>query len=241
MRRLTKCLPGLCVLLLLTACGFGAPEGATVQGRDISALYRLFVYVAIAVGGITYALIIWAALRYRRRKDDTSELPRQFRYNVPIEVIYTVVPILIVIALFAVTFPVEQRVGSISPQPDVEVNVTGFKWQWRFDYPEHGISIVGTPQAYPTLVLPVGQTVRINLSAADVIHSFYVPEFLFKRDAIPGMVNRFDLVIPEAGTFRGECAEFCGLDHSNMTFYVRAVPPEEYRRWVEGRSGGGES
>jgi len=108
--------------------------------------------------------------------------------------------------------------------------------------PDHGFSVVGvggTPTSGPTILLPVGQTVRINLTAADVIHSFFVPDFNFKRDAIPGVTNVFDLTIPRAGVFRGECAELCGVDHSDMTFYIRAVSPAEFQAWVQHNANAG--
>jgi cytochrome c oxidase subunit II len=114
----------------------------------------------------------------------------------------------------------------------VTVAVTGFQWEWRFFYPEYGINIIGTPTSYPTFVVPVGEPVRIVLRAQDVIHAFFVPQFLFKRDAIPGRTNQFDLTIPDPGTFYGECAEFCGLNHAEMGFNVKAVSRAEFDDWV---------
>ncbi len=201
-------------------------------------LYHLFFYVAIGVGVLVYGLIIWSAIRYRRRRTDTGELPRQFRYQVPLEITYTAIPVLIVVGLMVATFRTEQRVNRLVPQPAVVVDVTGFQWQWRFDYPASGVSVVGTPTKASTMVVPVGQTVRINLVARDVIHSFYVPDFLFKRDAIPGITNRFDLLVPTAGTFRGECAEYCGLNHGDMDFSVKAVAPAQFQQWLAAQSSG---
>jgi cytochrome c oxidase subunit 2 len=219
-------------LLALTGCRFGAAPGATDQGRDMANLYHLFFYVAIVVGGITYALIIWSAIHYRRRRTDDDSLPRQTRYHIPLEVTYSIIPFLIVIGLFVATFRTEIRVDRVAANPAVEIRVTGFQWQWRFDYVGHAISIVGAPGHPPTMVVPVGQTIQIDLNAEDVIHSFYVPAFLFKRDAIPGVRNHFDITIPAPGLFRGECAEFCGLNHGDMTFYVQAVPVVQYRAWL---------
>jgi cytochrome c oxidase subunit 2 len=191
------------------------------------------------VGALVYVLIIYAAVAYRKRKRDGDELPRQTRYHVPLEVTYTLIPLFIVIWLFVYTFRTEERVDHVAKNPAVVVNVTGFQWQWRFDYAQSGVSVVGTPDRPPTMVLPVGQIVEIDLVAQDVIHSFFVPDFLFKRDAIPGMRNRFDITIPKAGVFRGECAEYCGLNHGDMTFYVRAVPPQEFQAWLasQGKAG----
>lgn len=219
-------------MLALASCRFGAPAGSSTNGRDISNLYRLFVYVALGVGVVVYGLILWAAVAYRRRKDDAGELPAQTRYHLKWEVTYTVVPFLIVIVLFIWTFRTEARVDRVNGNPAVTVEVTGFQWQWRFRYPSAGVTIVGTATEPPVMVVPAGRTIEIDLASQDVIHSFYVPDFLFKRDAIPGFPNRFDLTIPRTGLFRGECAEFCGLDHSGMTFYVRAVPPAQFQAWL---------
>jgi cytochrome c oxidase subunit 2 len=224
-------------LLALTGCRFGAPGGSTVQGQRIGNLYHLFFYVAIGVGAIVYALIIGVAVAYRRRKNDGDELPRQTRYNIPWEVTYTLIPLFIVIGLFVFTFRTEVAVDHVSKNPAVVVTVTGFQWQWRFDYPS-GASVVGAPGSPPTMVVPVGQVVQINLFAQDVIHSFFVPDFLFKRDAIPGVQNRFDIIIPKAGVFRGECAEYCGLDHGDMTFYVQAVSPQQFQSWLASHPSG---
>jgi cytochrome c oxidase subunit 2 len=198
----------------------------------------LFVYAAIGVGALVNILIIYAAVAYRKRKRDGDELPKQTRYHVPLEVTYTLIPLFIVIWLFVYTFGTEERVDRVAKNPAVVVNVTGFQWQWRFDYALSGVSVVGTPDRPPTMVLPVGQIVEIDLVAQDVIHSFFVPDFLFKRDAVPGMRNRFDITIPKPGVFRGECAEYCGLNHGDMTFYVRAVTPQEFQAWLASQSKG---
>jgi cytochrome c oxidase subunit 2 len=216
-------------LLALTGCRFGAPPGSSIQGRDIGNLYHLFFYAAIGVGGLVYGLILWSVFRYRKRGD---ELPEQTRSNVPLEITYTVIPLLIVVGLFVATFRTERRVDRVSRDPAVVVNVTGFQWGWRFSYPAYGITVAGTSTNPPTVVVPTGQTVQVNLFSPDVIHSFFVPDFLFKRDAIPGFPNHFDLVIPRAGSYRGECAEFCGLDHAFMTFTVKAVPPSDFQLWA---------
>jgi len=209
----------------MTGCRFGAPPGATEQGRRIGNLYHLMFYIAIGVAAVVYLLILWCIVRYRRR---TDELPPQFRYHIPLEVTYTVIPVLIVIGIFVATFRTENRVDAVAADPGVVVNVTAFQWQWRFQYPAQHVQIVGTPQQPPTMVVPVGKTIQVNLRAADVNHAFFVPAFLFKRDAIPGIDNHFDLNVTRAGTFVGECAEFCGLNHAGMYFHVKAVPPSRF-------------
>jgi cytochrome c oxidase subunit II len=212
-------------LLLMTGCRFGAPPGDTEQGQKIGNLYHLMFYIAIGVAAVVYLLILWCVVRYRRRSDD---LPPQFRYHIPLEITYTVIPVLIVVGIFVATFRTENRIDAVAAHPSLVVNVTAFQWQWRFQYPAQHVQIVGTPQRPPTMVVPVGKTVRVNLRATDVNHAFFVPAFLFKRDAIPGVVNHFDLDPTRAGTFVGECAEFCGLNHAEMYFYVKAVPPSQF-------------
>jgi cytochrome c oxidase subunit 2 len=233
---------GVVALLALPACNFGMPPGATEQGHEINSLYRLLFWFAIPIGAIVYGLILWSVIRYRRRKDDDGSLPKQLRYNLPLEIAYTAVPVVIVLVLFGFTLNTMNRVDAVSRDPALVVDVTGFRWQWSFEYPGHGFTVVGvggTPTRGPTMVVPVGKTVRFDLHAADVIHSFFVPDFNFKRDAIPGVTNTFDFAIPNPGVFRGECAELCGIDHADMTFYIRAVPTAEFTAWLQQHEGDG--
>ena len=223
---------------MLVSCQFGAGSGVTQQGQYISRLFRLLFVIAIPIAALVYGLIVWSVIRYRKRQG-ADGLPKQTRSNAPIEVIYTFVPVLIVIAIFVATFRTETKVDRVRPDPAVVLNVTGFQWQWRFSYPQGNVTIIGTPGANPVIELPVNRTVQVNVTSADVVHSFFVPAFLFKRDAIPGVVNHFDWVIPasRAGqTFRGECAAFCGLDHADMTFFVKAVTPQDFAAWLARQS-----
>jgi cytochrome c oxidase subunit 2 len=224
-------LPAL-ALVAMGACRFGAPEPKTEQAGRISGLYEFMFWIAIGVGSITLGLILFSVIRYRRRSE---ELPKQTRYHVPLEITYTVIPVLIVLTIFVATWRVERDVDHVSAHPGVTIDATAFQWQWRFSYPQYGIDIVGSPTRYPTFVVPAGETVHVNLHADDVNHAFFVPQFLFKRDAIPGQLNQFDLTIPRPGRFLGECAEFCGLNHSDMVFYIRAVPRDQFDRWVRQR------
>jgi cytochrome c oxidase subunit 2 len=227
-RRLFAALP----LLLFTGCRFGAPPGGTSQGQDISRLYQALFYVAIPVAVIVYGLIFWSLLRYRRNRGDPDRMPKQFRYHIPLEILYTVIPIGIVLGLFVVTYNVEKKVDHVTAKPAVFVRVTAFQWQWQFQYPSSGITVTGTPTTNPQMVLPTGRTVEIRLLSADVNHAFFVPQFLFKRDAIPGFPNTFNLNIDHPGVFRGECAEFCGVNHADMNFTIRAVSPAAFRTWL---------
>jgi cytochrome c oxidase subunit 2 len=222
-----------------TACSgsFGMPRGATEQGADIFRLWQIFFLAAIPVAGVVYGLIFWSVIRYRRRRSDGPDaLGSQFRGNHRLELSYIAIPMLIVIGLFAASAAVEVRVDRVSSQPDVVVDVEAYQWGWRFTYPREGIRIVSPPSgefvAGPQMVLPVGQTTRIVLTANDVIHAFWVPDFLYKHDAIPGRTFTFDLTPTTTGTFYGECAEFCGLNHAYMTFSVRVVKPAEFATWL---------
>ena len=228
-------LPPLVVLpLLLGACelpSFGAPSPASEQGEQIYDLYRWFFAAAVGVGVFVISLIVYVLIRFRRRNDD---VPRQNPYNVPIEILYTAVPLLIVAVLFGFSVRTELDVNEVSDDPDHVVEVIGFQWQWQFRYPETGYVVTGTPERdRPELVLARGETTRLELETVDVNHSFWVPRFLNKRDLIPGVDNVLDVTPTEAGTYEGVCAEYCGLDHGRMLFTVRVLEPDEFDEWLE--------
>jgi cytochrome c oxidase subunit 2 len=134
--------------------------------------------------------------------------------------------------LFGLTVGTQRRTTKIEEHPDLRVEVTGFQWGWRFHYPEGDVTVVGDSNDPPTLVLPVGRTVGFDLASVDVIHSFYVPAFLDKRDVVPGEENRVDVTTTRVGRFSGLCAEFCGLDHARMGFTVDVVPPPQFEAWI---------
>jgi cytochrome c oxidase subunit II len=180
---------------------------------------------------------VWCIAAYRRKKDDT-ELPVQLRYNIPIEILFTVVPIFMVVVFFYYTARDESALIDTSTEPDVTVNVVGKQWSWDFNYLDDDVHEVGTQailtgepgaeETIPTLYLPVNERVEFVLTARDVIHSFWVPAFLQKMDMIPGRVNSFQVVPTQEGTFKGKCAELCGTYHSQMLFNVKVVPRAEY-------------
>jgi cytochrome c oxidase subunit 2 len=182
-------------------------------------------------------LILWATIRYRRRPGD-DDLPPQFREHLGLEIAYTLIPILIVVGLFVLTYRTETTVEDLVAAPAATVRVEAFNWSWRFTYEDSGATVFGTPDDPPEAVLPVGRPVRFLLTSPDVIHSFFVPDFLFKRDAIPGRTTMFDLTIDRPGTYQGRCAEFCGLDHWRMRFTIRAVPPAEFEAWLAEQAAG---
>ncbi|MGH9040234.1 MAG: cytochrome c oxidase subunit II [Acidimicrobiia bacterium] len=227
-----------CLLALAVAAGacssrFGMPEPGTQQGDRIVDLWRVLLFTAAALGVLVVVLLAWCIVRYRARAGQDDDLPLQRRGNVPLEVFYTVVPLVIVAGIFALSVRTDPATaGNEGDGPPLVVDVTAFQWQWRFDYPAQGVSILGGPEDSPDLVLPAGGPVRLMLRSTDVIHSFFVPGFLGKMDVVPGLDNRFDLHPDRTARYQGYCAEFCGLDHARMTFDVRIVEPDEFARWA---------
>jgi cytochrome c oxidase subunit II len=211
----------------------GAPDPVSTQGEDVLDLWRILLGAGIALGVLVTALVLWSVVRYRRpRGAGPGDLPKQTDANIPIEVFYTVVPLVIVAVLFGLTMRTQNRVTRLSDSPDLGVEVTGFQWGWRFRYPAQGVTVVGDANNPPTLVVPVGANVRLRLIAADVIHSFFVPAFLVKKDLIPGVDNDLEIRPTEPGRFPGVCAEFCGLDHWRMSFDVEVVTPEAFATFL---------
>ena len=226
---------GIVLAASLAGC---LPAPATEQARAVSDLWTVFVAAAAGVGALVWGLITIALVRYRRRAAHAGTLPEQVRDAPRLEIAWTIGPILLVLVLFWLTLGALERIDARTPGR-VTVDVTAFRWQWRFDYPGTGISISGGPDSPAEMVVPAGEPIHIVLTATDVIHSFYVPQFLFKRDAIPGRPNEFDLTIDEPGAYGGQCAEFCGVFHDRMTLTVRAVTRPEYDAWLAGRQAPG--
>jgi cytochrome c oxidase subunit II len=219
--------------------GFGAPDPKAEQGESIFSLWQGFFVTAMGVGLLVWGLLIFVIVRYRRR-DDT--IPGQNPYNIPIEIAYTVAPILLVAVLFGFSVAAEDDATRVSPDPVARIDVIGFQWSWQFAYTDEDIIITGEPGEPPEMVIPVGRPVDLRLVSADVNHSFWVPDFLSKRDLIPGVDNQITVTPTETGSYVGRCAEYCGLDHWLMNYTVRAVPEDEYEAWLDDqRAGEGET
>ena len=215
------------------------PEPHTTQAKQVFWLYN----VVLVMGGIVFlgveGFIVYSILRYRRRDD---RLPTQLHGNNLVEVIWTAIPTVIVLILFVLSTFTLNSISAHSDRPAVTIEVDGFQWQWTFHYldgdanPANDVSITGTPANPPQMVVPVGEPVRLILVSKDVIHSFYVPAFLVKRDVVPlpagRSPNELEFTVSEAGTYAGQCAEFCGDLHSRMTFSVRALPPAQFVAWL---------
>lgn len=217
--------------LVLGGCShrWGMPDPGTKEGDEVLQLWQVSLYGAVALGVIVFGVLFYSMIRHRRRNDD---LPTQTEGNVALELTYTIIPFIIVGLLFAYGVKVQQDVVALKKGPDVTVDVTGFQWNWRFTYPDDNVTVVGDNVSLPELVLPVNERVRFNLVAADVAHSFFVPGFLTKRDLIPGVKNEIDVTPEKTGFYMGHCAEFCGLNHSQMNFRVKVVSQEEYDQWL---------
>jgi cytochrome c oxidase subunit 2 len=203
----------------------------TQQGREAADLYLPIFIIAVIVFVLVEGILIVAALRFRRKRGDDA-LPAQTHGHNGLELLWTAIPALVVSALFVVSTSVLLKVDAVSATPGVTVDVTGFQWQWTFDYNDQGLSFTGTGQDGPEMVVPVDETIHIRLHATDVIHSFYVPQFFRKLDVVPGRINEFQVIVEEEGTYGGQCAEFCGLSHADMYFTVRAVDRPTFDQWV---------
>jgi cytochrome c oxidase subunit II len=225
--------------------GFGWPHGVTPQADSMRNLWTWSVIAALAVGVVVWGLIFWTVAFHRKKGE---ELPRQFQYNVPLEIIYSVVPFLMVVVLFYFTAVDENYVlDKPAKRPDVTVNVVAFQWNWDFSYPNYHtpsgqeVHTVGSTTEIPLLVLPTNSSVEYHIESTDVIHSFFVPQFNFKRDVFPypeknNQDNVFQNTIDQEGSFVGRCAELCGTYHSMMNFEVRALSPDKFAQYMQLRT-----
>jgi len=238
---------GVVVFTVLNAStiwnSFFPPEAKSVEGQEIRGLYDVVFGIAVVIFLFVEGLIIWSVIRYRRRPGD-DELPPQTHGNNLAEITWTLIPTAIVIFLFIISWQTLNSVEATSKQPDLKVRAVAGQFQWSFDYLPADAQFDTKPLftvTAPTgpdggLVLPAGKTTHLFLKSPDVIHAFYVPQFLFKRDVVPGVTNQFDLEIPasDAGqTYRGQCAELCGIGHRIMIFEVHALAPADFDAWTQ--------
>ena len=228
--------------LMLSGCSvdeafaFGWPQGGiTPESQKMFDLWIGSTIAALAVGVFVWGLIFWCVIRYRKRG---QELPPQTRYNLPMEIVYSIAPFLVVSVLFYYTAVVQTDVTRLG-NADMSVSVQASKWNWTFAYPEtlgpdgQPVATVGDSNTIPILVVPTDRRIEFVEHSADVIHSFWVPELLFKRDVFPGnVVNRFETTVTEEGAWVGRCAELCGTYHSMMNFELRAVSPEKFDQFL---------
>jgi cytochrome c oxidase subunit 2 len=235
------------------ASSFFPPEAITDRGARIRELYVIVFAIAAVIFFVVEGLIIWSVVRYRRKKDDV-DLPPQTHGNAVAEVVWTVVPTLIVAFMFVISWQTLSTVEAVSPQPQLKVRAVGAQFLWTFEYMPADYQPSTAPDAPPVeplytqttplaaadgsggLVLPTGRSIQVYLESPDVIHAFYVPRFLFKKDVVPGRVNTFEFTIDEkdaGGTFHGQCAELCGVSHNAMQFDVVAISGADFDAWLE--------
>jgi cytochrome c oxidase subunit II len=229
----------------------GLRNPLTTQAKLTVALWQGSWIAALAVGAVVWGGILWAVIFYRKRGD---RIPAQVRYNLPVEILYTVIPFIMVGVLFYFTARDENNIDALPPHPDVVVDVIGSQWTWTFQYPQYpvknspnGVTELGAmwdgilgpgdnENQLPLLEIPAYESVRFNLYSVDVIHSFWILPFDFKRDVIPGHPNHFQ--VNTTGTLYGgpdsigRCSELCGLYHSRMLFRILIVTPAQFRTWI---------
>jgi cytochrome c oxidase subunit 2 len=250
-RRVLGSTLGLMSLLVLTGCSeetteqwkrLGLPEPGSDRSEYIGDLWIGSWIAAGIVGVFVWGLIIWSVVHYRRRSED--QLPTQVRYNLPIEVLYTIAPVIAVCVLFFFTVEAQNNVLEKVDNPDHEVVVTAQQWSWTFNYVGEDVGDVydrGTPAEIPELWLVEDESVNFTLHAPDVIHSFWVPSFYFKLDAIPGRDNTFSMTPTTAGEFAGHCAELCGFAHARMIFTVIVTDRASFEEHMQELSDAGQT
>ncbi len=215
----------------------GLPEAASDRAPFMLDLWIGTWIAAGVIGVFMWGVILWAALRYKTKHNKT---PPQNRYNLPMEIFYTIAPFIVIGVLFYYTVLAQNGMLKRVAEPEVQITVVGQKWSWTFNYKEADNPAVGsdvyeagTINKTPTLYLPVNKSVRFTLNSPDVIHSFWIPAFYQKLDVVPGRNNSFDVVPNKEGTFRGKCAELCGTYHSAMLFNVAVVSEAEYHAYLK--------
>ncbi len=245
-------------LMVLTACAEDHParrgwlpgeRDTTTNTAELTDLWVNSWIAALVVGLITWGLMLWCMVAYRRRKGETG-YPRQLAYNVPLEIMYTIVPLVMVAVLFFYTDQVQRSVDEPYEEPDMTIEVYGKQWAWDWNYTYtaedgteyevhdtstqgHLTGEEGVRDTLPTIYLPVDHDITFELKSRDVIHSFWVPAFLQKRDLVPGRTNYIYLNPQETGSFDGKCAELCGEYHSEMLFNVEVVEADEFVDYLE--------
>ncbi|MCU1585723.1 MAG: coxB [Microbacteriaceae bacterium] len=258
-RRLRLAVIPVAVALVVTLAGCSQQQlrgflpgtpGITNHTDGVTGLWVTSWIVLLAVGIVTWGLIIWAAIVYRRRKGQTG-LPVQLRYNLPIEIFYTIVPLILVLGFFAFTAKEQNTIENPTKNPQVQVEVYGKRWAWDFNYDKVGPGNKGVyspgvqaqelenadgtidQSKIPTLYLPVNKSVQIKIESRDVDHSFWIVDFLYKKDNIPGKDNYMYFTPTKIGTYAGKCAELCGDYHSLMLFQVKVVDETTYQNYIQ--------
>ncbi len=233
------------------------PEGVTDLSKATYDIHMLVFWVCVGIGVVVFGVMIYSLFAHRKSK---GVEPAQFSHSTTAEVVWTIIPIVILLAL---AIPAEGLMMELEDDRDTELSivVTGYQWKWHYSYQDEGVefySSLARPslEARPLgaerdpfdvenylldvdnpLVVPVNTKVRLMITANDVLHAWYVPELAIKKDAIPGLVNTTWFEATEVGTYRGQCAELCGKDHGYMPIVVEVVPQDEFQAWVDTQTG----
>lgn len=252
-RRLAAVTSGIALAVLaLAGCtaeqkrGFlpGYEDGqVTNQTERITQMWTGSWATLLIVGLIVWGLTIWCVIAYRRRKGETG-FPIQLRYHVPLETMFTLLPVVMIMTLFYFTQRDIQEIEAHTAHPDVTINAVAKQWSWDFNYVDDDVhepagvqsfetGVPGAAESLPTLYLPVNKTVEFRLDSRDVVHSFWVVDFLYKKDMFPGHTTSFQVTPTREGTYAGKCAELCGEFHSDMLFNVKVVSQEEYDKHMQ--------
>ncbi len=223
------------------------PQGATAISHEVYSLHMLIFWICVAIGIVVFGVMFWSIYHHRKSR---GAVPAQFHESTLIEVLWTAVPMLILVAM---AVPATKTLIRMADARDagLTIKVTGYQWRWHYQYLNEGVgffSTLSTPQAQihndvakgenyllevdQRMVVPVGKKVRILTTASDVIHSWWVPALALKKDAIPGFINESWTQIDKPGIYRGQCAELCGKDHGFMPIVVEALPEAEFQQWV---------
>ncbi len=228
----------LVVLALLALSVAGCtPPPVTTEARAAHNAYNIFLIAAAVVFSVVALWLLWSVVAYRRRND---ELPPQIHGSNTLELLWTALPLALVLFLFVVTIRA-QHIVLADPPAKVTIDITAFQWSWQFDYEGTDTQVIGGRNHVPEMVVPVGVPIHMKLRSADVVHSFYVPRALFKRQAIPGTTNEFEMNFQRVGLYHGQCAQFCGLQHADMLFRIKVVSQDQYERFLTSGRGGAPS
>lgn len=253
--KLKKALHAFLGLGLLSASGaalaelrYNMPPGVTPISKEIYGLHMLIFWVCVAIGAVVFAVLFYSVFKYRKSRGAT---PARFHEHTSVEVIWTIIPFLILISM---AIPATKTLIAMEDtrNPDLTIQITGSQWKWKYDYLDSGVgfySNLATPveqrenraekgehyllEVDKPLVVPTNKKIRLLTTAQDVIHSWWVPELGVKKDAMPGFINESWAYIEQPGTYRGQCAELCGVGHGYMPIVVEALPPAEFAMWID--------
>jgi cytochrome c oxidase subunit 2 len=241
--------PAMAMVGAPTPGGVDFQEPATELMRNVREFHAFVLPIIVAISVLVLALLLWVMVRYNRRANPT---PRKFTHNMTVEVIWTIVPVLILVAIAAKSFPLLFHEERIPANAELTLKVTGNSWRWDFEYPDLGVAITSNPLDEETaraegrpyllatdtpLYVPVNTTVRVLVTSNDVIHAFAMPAFGVKEDAIQGRVNEAWFNVEREGVFYGQCSELCGINHAYMPIEIRAVSRAEFDAWVVSQGG----